>query len=139
MSLRSQKFTKIGNNVFVGMRTTILMGAEIGDNVIVGAGSIVSGKIPSNCVCAGNPARVICSLDEHKEKLKRNFNKAAKDFALGFKIKNGRLPSEEEMMIYSTLVKGHEKDYNSINSVVLTDEYKYDSVVDMIRKAGSGE
>ena len=35
VSLRPQKFTKIGNNVFVGMRSIILMGAEIGDNVIV--------------------------------------------------------------------------------------------------------
>ena len=68
VSLRPQKFTTIGNNVFVGMRSIILMGVEIGDNVIVGAGSVVAGKIPSNCVCAGNPAKVICTLDQHKEK-----------------------------------------------------------------------
>ena len=128
VSLRPQQFTKIGNNVFVGMRSIILMGAEIGDNVIVGAGSIVSGKIPSNCVCAGNPARVICTLEEHKEKLKKRFYDSSRNYALGFKIKNGRFPTEEEMVIYSTLIKGHENAYESINSAGLVNEDKYDSV-----------
>ena len=58
----------IGNNVFVGMNAVILSGTTIGDNVIVGAGSIVSGVIPSNVVVAGNPARVICGIDEYRKK-----------------------------------------------------------------------
>ena len=52
----------IGNNVFIGMGATILMGADIGDNCIIGAGSVVKGTIPPNSVVAGNPARVICKL-----------------------------------------------------------------------------
>lgn len=63
----SGKFLKpvlIGNNCFIGMRTTILPGTTIGDNVIVGAGSIVKGDYPSNVVIAGNPAKIICSTDE---------------------------------------------------------------------------
>lgn len=119
--------------MFVGMRSIILMGAEIGDNVIVGAGSIVSGKIPSNCVCAGNPARVICTLEEHKEKLKKRFYDSSRNYALGFKIKNGRFPTEEEMVIYSTLIKGHENAYESINSAVLVNEDKYDSVESLMK------
>jgi acetyltransferase-like isoleucine patch superfamily enzyme len=47
----------IGSNVWIGMNTVILKGTRIGDNAIIGAGSIVSGEIPSNCVAAGNPAR----------------------------------------------------------------------------------
>lgn len=133
VSLRPQKFTKIGNNVFVGMRSIILMGAEIGDNVIVGAGSIVSGKIPSNCVCAGNPARVICTLEEHEEKLKKKFYEFSKNYALGFKMKNGRIPTEEEMIIYSTLTKGYEDAYESINATTLVNEDKYDSVEALIK------
>ena len=133
VSLRPQKFTKIGNNVFVGMRSIILMGAEIGDNVIVGAGSIVSGKIPSNCVCARNPARVICTLEEHEEKLKKKFYEFSKNYALGFKMKNGRIPTEEEMVIYSTLIKGYEDAYESINATTLVNEDKYDSVEALIK------
>lgn len=58
----------IGNNVFIGYGSTVLCNTRIGDNVIVGAGSVVTKDVPSNSVVAGNPARVICSFDEFKEK-----------------------------------------------------------------------
>ncbi len=61
---------KIGNYVFLGANTIVLPGASIGDNVIVGAGSVVTHSIPNNCVAAGNPCKVICSLDEYYRKLK---------------------------------------------------------------------
>ena len=60
----------IGNNVFIGMKTTILKGVHIGDNVIIGANSLVNKDVPNNCVVAGNPARVIMSLDKYHEKRK---------------------------------------------------------------------
>lgn len=50
---------KIGKNVFIGCNSIILKGAEIGDNTTIGAGSVVSGKIPAGCVAAGNPCKVI--------------------------------------------------------------------------------
>lgn len=59
---------KIGNNCFIGSEAKIMMNVTIGDNVIIGGGSIVSKNIPSNCVVAGIPARVICSLDDYYEK-----------------------------------------------------------------------
>lgn len=65
--------TRIGNNVFIGMNSIILMNSDIGDNVVIGAGSVVNGKIPSNCVVAGNPARVICDLDAYHKKLSEQF------------------------------------------------------------------
>lgn len=49
----------IGNHVWVGMRATILYNTEIGDGSIIGAGSLVKGKIPNNCIAAGVPARVV--------------------------------------------------------------------------------
>lgn len=58
----------IGDNTFIGMRCIILPGVEIGKNVIVGAGSVVTKSIPDNSVVGGNPAQVICSLQEYMEK-----------------------------------------------------------------------
>lgn len=58
----------IGDNVFVGRHTIILPNVKIGSNVIVGAGSIVTKDIPNNVVVAGNPAKVICSIEEWIEK-----------------------------------------------------------------------
>jgi acetyltransferase-like isoleucine patch superfamily enzyme len=59
----------IGNNVFIGARTTILPGVNIGNWVIVGAGSLVTTDIPDNTVIGGVPARVLRSLDEYEEKV----------------------------------------------------------------------
>lgn len=51
--------TIIGNNCLIGIRSIIMPGVTIGDEVIVGAGSIVTKDIPSNCIVAGNPAKII--------------------------------------------------------------------------------
>ena len=52
----------IGNNVEVGANVVIIGDIEIGDNVTIGAGSVVVKSVPSNCVIAGNPARIIKML-----------------------------------------------------------------------------
>lgn len=54
----------IGDCVFIGASSIILPGVSIGSNVIIGAGSVVTRDIPNNVVAAGNPARVLFSLDE---------------------------------------------------------------------------
>ncbi len=51
--------TRIGKNCFIGGRSLILPGVEIGDNCVVGAGSVVTKSVPSRCVVAGNPARIL--------------------------------------------------------------------------------
>ena len=58
----------IGESCHLGARTIVLPGVTIGPRTIVGAGSVVSRSLPPNTVCAGNPARVICSLDEYLDK-----------------------------------------------------------------------
>lgn len=60
----------VGNNVYIGERTMILPGVHIGDNVIIGCGSVVTKDLPANTVCAGVPARVIRSRDEYIHKVK---------------------------------------------------------------------
>ena len=53
----------IGNNVWIGMNACILPGVSIGDNTIIGSGSIVTKNVPSNEIWVGNPARFIKRLD----------------------------------------------------------------------------
>jgi acetyltransferase-like isoleucine patch superfamily enzyme len=53
------KGTRIGHRVWIGSNSVVLGGAEIGDNVIVSAGSVVSGVVPPNTIVLGNPAKVI--------------------------------------------------------------------------------
>jgi maltose O-acetyltransferase len=58
----------IHESCHIGARTAILAGVEIGPRTIVGANSVVSRTLPPNTVCAGNPAKVLCTLDEYLEK-----------------------------------------------------------------------
>jgi len=47
----------------IGSSATILAGVVIGENAIVGAGSVVTKDVPSNVIVAGNPARVLRTLE----------------------------------------------------------------------------
>lgn len=60
----------IGNNVFIGMNSIVLLGVKVGDNVIVGAGSVLTKSIPSNSVVAGNPANIIMTYEEYAARYK---------------------------------------------------------------------
>lgn len=51
--------TYIGKRCFIAVNSTILPGVRIGDEVIVGAGAVVTRDVPSNVIVAGNPARII--------------------------------------------------------------------------------
>nr|WP_288788550.1 DapH/DapD/GlmU-related protein [uncultured Fibrobacter sp.] len=50
---------KIGNRVWIGNNATILKGTEIGENSVVAAGAVVSGKFPANVILGGVPAKII--------------------------------------------------------------------------------
>ena len=68
--LPSSGKVKIGNNVYFAQKCTVLKGVTIGDNCIIGYGSLVTKDIPDNSVVAGSPAKVICTLDKYYEKRK---------------------------------------------------------------------
>ncbi|MDK0698669.1 sugar O-acetyltransferase [Clostridium perfringens] len=58
----------IGNNVWIGANSVILPGVNIGDNSVIGAGSVVTKDIPSNVVAVGNPCRVLREINENDMK-----------------------------------------------------------------------
>ena len=49
----------VGDNVWIGGSVTIVPGVHIGNNVVIGAGSVVTKDIPANCIAVGNPARIV--------------------------------------------------------------------------------
>ena len=59
----------IGNNVWIGAQVCILPGITIGDNTIIGGGSVVTKDIPSGVIAAGNPCRIIREITQKDESL----------------------------------------------------------------------
>ena len=57
--LEYAKPIEVGSNVWIGGDVVVLPGVKIGDNTVIGAGSVVTKDIPSNCVAVGNPCKVI--------------------------------------------------------------------------------
>ena len=55
----------IGENVWIGANAVVLPGVTIGDNSVIGAGSVVTKDIPANVVAVGNPCRVLREIGEH--------------------------------------------------------------------------
>lgn len=62
LGLECGKRVIIGKNVWIGGKTVIMPGVTIGDNAVIGAGSVVINDIPANALAAGNPARIIRDL-----------------------------------------------------------------------------
>tara|TARA_B100000963_G_scaffold78180_1_gene66220 strand:+ start:779 stop:1387 length:609 start_codon:yes stop_codon:yes gene_type:complete len=68
----SPKEINIEENVWIGERSIVLKGSRIGKNSIIGAGSVVTGNIPENCVFAGNPAKFVKNLEENDFKTRES-------------------------------------------------------------------
>ena len=104
---------KIGNNVYFAQKCTVLKGVTIGDNCIVGYGSLITKDIPNNSVVAGCPAKVICSIEEYYKKRKEKSLIEAFELIKAFEEKYNRSPRMEELQEeYFFFVSGNEaKDY----------------------------
>lgn len=55
----------IGKNCWLGAGVIILPGVTVGDNVVIGAGSVVTKDLPSNVIAVGNPCKVLREINEH--------------------------------------------------------------------------
>ena len=92
---------KIGDNVFIGAESVVLPNVTIGNNVIIGANSTVTKDIPDGVVAAGNPAKVICSIEEYLERHKKNMEEVpvyGEDYTL-----RGTLTEEKKVQMIQEL------------------------------------
>ena len=94
------------DNVWIGDSAIICKGVTIGENSIIGAGSVVSKDVPANSVFAGNPAKLVKKLDEKEFNTRRDFYKnpvkLANDFDMldRFTLKDNSLLGWLKSIIY---------------------------------------
>ncbi len=69
---------KIEDNVFIGARALIMPGVTIGENSIIGANSVITKSVPQGVVVSGNPAKVLCSVEEYLNKQQKLLDKRIK-------------------------------------------------------------
>jgi maltose O-acetyltransferase len=101
-------FTRIGrvticDDCFIGDSVVVLPGVTIGPRAVIGAGSVVSKDIPENSIALGNPARVICSLDDY---LRRRRHAAAERGVLGREYWEENLTNERRLQLIERLSSG---------------------------------
>ncbi len=107
--LGNQKPITIGSNVFIGDGCVLLCGSNIGDNVIIGACSVVSGDLDSNSVYAGNPAKKIMSIEEYVEKRKKRQIEEARYFVREYRKRNHKDPDINLLHEYFFLFQNTEE------------------------------
>lgn len=130
----SNKKVIIGNNVFIGTNTVILRGVSIGNNCVIGAGSVVTKDVPDNTVVAGNPAKVIMSIESYYEKRKKAYLNDAKSLAVEYYKKNKNMPPMELFRDYFPIFLNEEseiknnKTFNKILSLGNNEEYTINNI-----------
>lgn len=124
--LGSSGKVKIGDNVFVGTETTILKGVTIGNDVIIGAKSLVNKDCLESGVYAGNPVRFIMSLDEYHEKRKSKQISEAKELVIEYYKRYNKYPKKELLREFFWLF---EDNYDKLN----------DTFKDVIKLEGNEE
>lgn len=85
----------IGNRVFIGAGSIILPNVTIGDDVVIAAGSVVTKDIPSGCVAAGNPARVIGPYEEYINRKKQEL-KGSPVFDESYTLRNKEITQQQK-------------------------------------------
>lgn len=96
--LPSNGHITIGDNVWFARDVRVLKNVAIGDNCIIGLGSVVTRDIPANSVAVGAPAKVVCTLDEYYEKRKTKALEESFEFARGIVKRYHRRPVPGDFM-----------------------------------------
>ncbi len=117
--------------MFIGINAIILMGTKIADNCIVGAGAVLSGNYPSNSVIVGNPAKVICSIEDFYKKRKQLYINEALNYYGLLKKKYGREPTITEMGGFFPLYL--ERDVHSLKKYRLRTNLSGDNEEEVIK------
>lgn len=101
----------IGNNVYFGRNCSVFKGVTIGNNCIIGFGSVVTNDIPDNSVAVGRPAKVVATLEEYYAKRKEKSIEEALDYARSIQERFNRRPRMEEFWEeFPLFMKGDELD-----------------------------
>lgn len=95
--------TVIGDNCFLGIRSVIMGGVKLGNNVIVATGAVVTKDVPDNSVVAGVPAKVISTLEDFYKRKKASQIEDAFQLANIIRQEYKREPTIIEMGNFSTL------------------------------------
>jgi maltose O-acetyltransferase len=88
----------------IGARSVILPGVEIGPRTIVGANSVVSSSLPPDTVCAGTPAKVVCTLEQYLEKHRQRLVECKKFDYMKYDIRS--LTPERRAEIVAAVAEG---------------------------------
>ena len=126
--LGSVRPTTIGDNVYMGMNAMILAGAKVGNNVIIGANSVVAKDIPDNCVAVGSPCRPIYTLEEYHEKRKNAQVKEAAEIIRAYYEHLGEIPSpvllSEHFWLFTNTKENLPEIFVSQNNLMIGSEEK---------------
>jgi maltose O-acetyltransferase len=95
-------YTKIGpvhiaDNVFIGAEAIILPGVTIGENSIIGAGSVVTKDVHANVVCAGHPAKELCEVGDYFGKHEKQLEKSPR-FGKEYTVSGGITKKQKNIM-----------------------------------------
>lgn len=126
--LSSSGAVTIGNNIYFGTNVTVLKGVSIGDNCVIGAGSVVTRDIPANSVAAGVPCKVICSIEEYYKKRMAQWENEAIEYAKAIRKHEQREPVVEdfrpEFSLYIDASNIDQYDKNQVK-IRLKDKYGF--------------
>jgi len=119
---RSSQGIEIGPGGWLGAHVTVFDGVRLGKNVVVGAGSVVSRKLPDYCIAGGNPVTII------------NRRKVEEVPSIKKKVTVGIINYNNENVICETIESVLKQNYNAIDEMVIVDNCSTDNSINLVRK-----
>ena len=131
--LGSQKPVTIGDNVFLGWGCTILPGTSIGEDAVIGAGAVATGKLRGGVVYGGNPAKPICTIDEYYRRRKKKQLDEAIALFEAYRSRFGKDPDQELFHEYFYLFSPSEEGLSKAFRRKLLDKGNVQECLDFLR------